>query len=279
LVDQVALGLQPMASSGGQDDIDALAVRADDFDWFWYWGSFSPPAPPPGAPPPAQFSSGLKRHSCEFANPREKTPQPAQDISAVRAQLETPDVVRYFNSANAPFGPGLSLPGLPYGVFHGGLVTPGSVAAGQYLHVSVKLRAPFPADDPGNKFYQYAFVVDRDGVAGNNYAASAPCDADFFDGTDRWYELHTGPGGTLILTVTEALNGTFTDVTATSGAVAVILVDEIHFFVPKSELDSIGADLTKLKYRVSAFAHDGDYVTNWSGGVFPGLTEPALTVP
>ena len=73
----------------------------------------------------------------------------------------------------------------------------------------------------------------------------------------------------MILTVTEALNGAFTDVTATSGAVAVILVDEIHFFVPKSELDSMGADLTKLKYRVSAFAHDGDYVTNWSGGVFP----------
>ncbi len=279
LIDEASLGLQPLGSGAGQDDIDALAVRGNDFDFFWYFGSLTPPPPPPGAPPPTQFTSGPKRHSCDFADPRDKTPAPAQDIRGVRAQLEAPDVARLFNSPNAPFGPALSLPGIPYGTYHGGQATPGSIAAGQYLHVSIKLRGPFPDDDPGNKFFQYAFVLDRDGLGTNNFTASAPCDADFFDGTDRWYELHTGGDGTLTLTVTDAINGTFTDVTPSSGTIAIVDVDEIHFFIPKSELDAMGADLSKLSYRVSAFAHDGDYVTNWSGGVFPGLSEPALKLP
>ncbi|MEE8347689.1 MAG: hypothetical protein V3S20_10100, partial [Dehalococcoidia bacterium] len=64
----------------------------------------------------------------------------------------------------------------------------GPVPPGEMIVLAMVLDDDVPLEDPDH-FYTYAAVFDADGDPANNFQYVEPFNWDFFQGTDRWYEL------------------------------------------------------------------------------------------
>lgn len=133
----------------------------------------------------------------------------------------------------------------------------------------MKLAAQIPAE-PDDGLVIYSLVLDSDGSPANNFEAQAPFSKDFYQGTDRWYELVYTTELGWYLTVDRG--------ETPSDARVSIWGDHVIFFVPLSELATDAP-----RFRTTAFASsDASYAAETSGGdVAPGppdgewtLTEP-----
>lgn len=141
----------------------------------------------------------------------------------------------------------------------------GGASTAQWLVFGATFGAAIPVDD-ATLSYQYAFVLDSDGDSANNYQASARYPADFFDGTDTWFQLTTGPAGQW-------------EFDASKNALDVEALDIGHEGLSITDATMIiGVDAGTIPaqdgagWRVTSFAHTGDYGQNgswWSGDVEP----------
>lgn len=124
--------------------------------------------------------------------------------------------------------------------------------------------------DP-RKFYQYAIVVDRNDDDSDDYSGSKAYPADFFIGSDIWYEVLYTPASGWSMQVTDASNGKFTSVA--SGARAILDDEQLIFLIPGAEIPTADAE-----YRVTAFEHEGDYGMQgpWSGDLSTAVGDPML---
>lgn len=129
-------------------------------------------------------------------------------------------------------------------------------------------RVAAPIDPNEKTFsYQYGFVFDTDGDAGNDYVPGPQYPADFFAGTDQWF-----------YTVHNAGEGWYTWASSAAAGFAN---------VPSSERIIVAGDLVALvvnedevhpdtaSYRITAFRHLGDYgqTQPWSGDVVPAVAD------
>lgn len=141
---------------------------------------------------------------------------------------------------------------------------------GDYFLVWTSTEGVIPVAD-NEHTYQFGFVFDADGNTSNNYQGSGDFENDFYDDTDRWYSVEYTPAGGWQLKVTDARNG-FGFQQVASAARVIIHESVMLLAVPTSEF----ADPTP-RYRVTAFAHHGDYGMNdpfyWSGDLHPTVAE------
>lgn len=120
-----------------------------------------------------------------------------------------------------------------------------------------------PIVQPGEDQHIYAFVADTDGDPSNNFEYQSPYNWDYFQGTDVWYQLVGNPSsGTWIAVVGGPRYGSQVD----SALRVVIERDTITFFIPANEF----GDLDLVRYRLSAFQHDGSYRAAVSSGDVSG---------
>ena len=143
----------------------------------------------------------------------------------------------------------------------------GYAPPGDWIWLQTTFAAPIPLED-ATGIYQLAWVFDADGDPANDYQASAEYPMDFFDGSDKWYELLYEPGDGWSVRVRDVRQG-FADVP--TNARFVIAGAELAIFIPRAELD--GAAPT---FRTTAFRHEGDYGMNggpWSGDYWPRFEE------
>jgi hypothetical protein len=124
--------------------------------------------------------------------------------------------------------------------------------------------------DP-TKFYQYAVVLDRNDDDSDDYSGSKAYPADFFIGSDIWYEVLYTPSDGWSLQVTDASNGKFTSMS--SAARAIVTDDQLLFLIPGAEIETPDAE-----YRMTAFEHEGDYGAQspWSGDLSTAVADPML---
>jgi hypothetical protein len=187
-------------------------------------------------------------------------PDPAQEIAAVSTfavELDAEAIERLFG-ATLPCGPSQFQTSYCASV--------DAPPPGSWLVVQLDLAAAFPIDD-SERSYQYAVVFDADGDPSNNYQASASYPGDFFDGTDRWYELIHAPGEGWSLVATD-----INDALAQSHARLLVSGSELALLVPASEFS-----VASPGYRVTAFRHTGDYGLSggpWSADYHPRVGEP-----
>ena len=144
---------------------------------------------------------------------------------------------------------------------------------GEILILAMQLADVVPQADPDH-YYTYAAVLDADGDPSNNFQFFSPYDWDYFQNTDRWYQLNWIPGrGSWTLDVTDMRPEPGP---ASSKARVVILGDVIGFFIPAEEysVESPG-------FRLTAFGHDGTYAPAVSSGDVTGAdpTEPLVQPP
>lgn len=137
-------------------------------------------------------------------------------------------------------------------------VTQADIAPGPILVVATKMAAQIPAE-PEDGLVIYSLVLDSDGDPANDFEAAAPFTWDFYQGTDRWYELVYTPELGWYLTVDRG--------ETPSDARVAIWGDHVIFFVPMSELSTDAPG-----FRTTAFASsDASYAPETSGGdVAPG---------
>lgn len=141
--------------------------------------------------------------------------------------------------------------------------------AGDWVVVSTILTGPIPLDDTSLS-HQYAFVFDEDGDPSNDYLAPAEYPYDFFDGTDRWYQVTITAGGEPNLMVQSAKNGTVQPYA--SNARFVLENNLVMALIPLSEFA-----VPCPEYRSTTFAHHGDYGLNpphfWGGDTEPTIED------
>ena len=145
---------------------------------------------------------------------------------------------------------------------------------GELVAVAMQLTEEVLLAD-GSTSFIYSVVFDSDGDAANDWVFQDPYDWDYFQGTDRWYQLiwdHGSARWTVAVTQVDAMQ---TQVTDTSSVRVVVDGDTIICYIPRSELpgDAPG-------YRVTAFAHDGSYTESSRGGDVSGAnpTEPLTPI-
>jgi hypothetical protein len=149
--------------------------------------------------------------------------------------------------------------------------TQGAFATGEYVFLLATFGGDIPTDDPVGLF-QHAFVFDADGITSNNYVPSSQFPKDFFQGTDKWYQLFYTPTDGFSLRVIDARVSTSSPVA--SGARLIVAGREFAAFIPRAELDG-----TSPGFRVSTFRHEGDYGLDggpWSASYHPPLDEPLM---
>jgi hypothetical protein len=139
-------------------------------------------------------------------------------------------------------------------------LTAGDFPEGDMLVFAALFDGEIPLDDP-NAFYTYAVVMDSDGDPSNNFEFMPPYDWDYYQGTDRWYELVWDPtlGAWELYLVGENFAELHTD------ARAVIVENAVIFFIPASEVA-----VERPAFRMTAFGHDGTYAPEASGGDVTG---------
>jgi hypothetical protein len=151
----------------------------------------------------------------------------------------------------------------------------GVVPAGDFVILFALFEADIPLEDATN-VYQYGFVFDSDGDAGNNYQASPAYPNDFFSGTDRWYEARYEPASGWSLAVTDASNGGFVSVVTT--ARIIIFENTMVLVVAASEFA-----VAKPDYRITAFRHTGDYGMSpphdFDGSIWPSVADGLQSFP
>ena len=119
---------------------------------------------------------------------------------------------------------------------------------------------------------QHAFVFDADGITSNNYVPSSQYPKDFFQGTDKWYQLFYAPADGFSIKVVDARISTSNPVT--SGARLIVAGREFAAFIPRAELDGDAPG-----FRVTTFRHEGDYGLQggpWDASYYPPLDEPLM---
>lgn len=146
------------------------------------------------------------------------------------------------------------------------------LSEGDFYYFFFNTKAPLPLPSMGvdpKLLFQFAFVMDRDGAADNNFSTT---DNDFFNGTDRWYELTYSLGGGWRLFVWDWDDDAGEKVEITSAARAIFGLNALVLVVPASEFT-----LSRPGYRVTTFAHDGDFGIpaphSWSGDLFPTVAQ------
>lgn len=132
------------------------------------------------------------------------------------------------------------------------------IEPGPMFVAAARFAEPIPQES-SDGLVIYSLVLDADGDPANNFEAEEPFNNDFFQGTDRWYELVYTPELGWYLTVDR--NETL------SNARAAIMDDLVVFFVPMAEL-AIDAP----EYRLTSFvSRDASFEPTTSGGdVAPG---------
>ena len=143
--------------------------------------------------------------------------------------------------------------------------------AGDYLVLGMAMESDLVLDDPNNA-YQYGFVFDADGNTSNNYTPSPSFPEDFFQDTDRWYQVvFDNVGGRWSLDVVDwAGSSTIPD--TTSAARVVLAGNAMIAIIPADEIGG-EADVNCPPYRLTAFVHNGDFALDpphfWGGDVEP----------
>jgi hypothetical protein len=150
----------------------------------------------------------------------------------------------------------------------------GPVPPGELVMLAMVLDGEVPMEDPDH-FYIYAAVFDADGDPANNFQFIEPYNWDYFQGTDRWYQLDWDPQvGQWQVLVSSVVDQVPQDVA--SNARVVIDGRVIVFFIPADEFG-----IARPGYRLTAFGHDGTFAPEVSGGDVTGAdpTEPLLELP
>jgi hypothetical protein len=147
------------------------------------------------------------------------------------------------------------------------------MAPGEFYMFSSMMQRPIPIEDSEPKnLHTYAFVIDSDGAAANNWKPAPAFPNDFWKDTDRWYQItySKADGWKMIVSQVDA-NNKVTEVA--SAARAIIVDDAIVLVVPKSEIPGPNA-----KWRATTFVHQGDFGFNfpyvWSGDVERPVDQP-----
>jgi hypothetical protein len=149
--------------------------------------------------------------------------------------------------------------------------TTGAFAPGDYVFVLATFGAEIPTAD-ATGLYQHAFVFDADGNTSNNYVPPPQYPADFFLGTDKWYQLFYTPDDGFSIKVVDARISTSNAVA--SNARMIVAGRELAAFIPRAELDG-----TAPGFRVTTFRHEGDYGLQggpWDASYYPPLDEPLM---
>lgn len=146
---------------------------------------------------------------------------------------------------------------------------PSDVPVGGMWSLTTKVDAPIPTEDR-TRSYIYAAVFESDDNPDNDWRFVDPFDHDYFQGTDRWYQLiwdHTTE--TWSLTVTQ-VSESQTTMSVPSAARVFITGDTITWYIPETELPS-----SNPEYRLSAFGHDGAFNPDDRGGDVTGVDPTA----
>lgn len=163
------------------------------------------------------------------------------------------------------------------GVEEGGMRTVCATAGvlpmpeGELVTIVMDLDAPVPLAS-GDTSYVFAAVVDSDGDPANDFVPLASYPWDYYQATDRWYELlydHETGAWSAQVTQLDA-SGTRTPVASTLRA--VIQGERVTFFLARSELSA-----AVPTYRTTSFRHDGDYTPATRAGDVP-LANPTLSL-
>ncbi len=210
----------------------------------------------------------------DFSDPS----QPSQVPTAPHTEtIETGYVVAELDQARLDLaftGPAPSFPvGFGTNAYTLGAEQPIEMTPGRYLIAWQVVDGEVPLEDPNG--LEYAFVVDSDNDATNNYQGEAPFTADFFNDTDLWFTaeqyLETG----WRMRVRSAVNG---DVAAIPSAARWVMKNDAQVFVVP--LDELAAE-DRVGTRFSAYS-DGSASGLWSGDTTPtvaaGLHSIDLTV-
>lgn len=142
-----------------------------------------------------------------------------------------------------------------------------------YVLVAI-MKADIPVADP-DRHYIYSAVFDSDGDPANDFQFFPPYDWDYFQGTDRWYQVFWDANlGEWGMDVTQ-LDGAGGGEIVASTARVVIEGDTIVFFISAEEFPSADPG-----YRLTTFGHDGFYSPNDRGGDVTGEnpTEPLARI-
>ncbi len=146
------------------------------------------------------------------------------------------------------------------------------------FHSWMQLGGVIPIKDPEPKNrHTYAIVLDSDGSSTNNWKARAGYPNDFWQGTDRWYEVRYNQKDTpgvwsFRVWQVDATGKKFTQVA--SAARAIIVEDAIVLVVPKSEIPGPSAT-----WRTTTFVHQTDDLGETSPFLWSGDVEPAIGKP
>lgn len=151
--------------------------------------------------------------------------------------------------------------------------TPGVFPEGAMWVGSMILGADVPDADPDHSLI-YSLVFDSDGDPANDWVIVPPYVWDYFQGTDRWYQLIWNH-----LTRTWSVTATQVDASQAQASVpsavrVVIVGDAVTFFIPITELPS-----ATPAYRFSGFIHDGEFSRSGRGGDVSGSDPTAPPVP
>ena len=158
----------------------------------------------------------------------------------------------------------------PCDEFGGGLrtvcrATPGAFAEGAMWVGTMVLGTDVPDNDPDHSLI-YSLVFDSDNDPANDWIPVDPFVWDYFQATDRWYQLiwnHLTRTWTVTVTQVDASQ---TQVDVPSAVRVVIVQNAVTFFIPVTELPS-----ATPAYRFSAFAHDGSFSRTDRGGDVSGV--------
>ncbi len=122
----------------------------------------------------------------------------------------------------------------------------------------------------------YSLVLDSDRDPADDWVFNPPFDWDFFQGTDRWYQLaydHTSDAWSLSVTQLTT-DGQIPSETESSTVRAVVEGNSVAFFVSMSEFRS-----AEPAFRLTAFGHDGFFSESDRGGDVSGLDPTAPPIP
>ncbi len=142
--------------------------------------------------------------------------------------------------------------------------------AGPYLFVNVRFGGDIPTDQ--NRYCQYGFVFDADGLPENNFIPEPPFWNDYYGFADTAFQVTYSPEQGWLAQAVDMRNGVFTP--RDSNARFVIVENEIATFIPMSEFPT-----PNPACRVTVHCHHGDYGFAggpWSGDYYPRVYDPLL---
>jgi hypothetical protein len=143
-------------------------------------------------------------------------------------------------------------------------LTDAPTAQGDHVVIANVLRAPLSLASAADHL-TYGFVLDADNDASNNFVPHPAYPNDWYQGTDRWFEICHTPGVGWQMFATDASSSPIQPLA--SSARVVVQDNVIALIVPSSELAAQAPG-----YRVTSFRHQGDWGLEglpWSGDVEP----------